>query len=42
MMNDNYDEKIFSIYKQRCESENPYLDEKILRVAYEGTIKYFV
>ena len=34
MMNNNYTEKDFSLYKQRCESENPYLDEDILRVAY--------
>lgn len=36
MMNDNYYEKDFSLYKKRCESENPYLDEEILRVAYEN------
>lgn len=50
MMNDNYDEKGFSLYKQRCESENPYLDEyldeEILRVAYDNdhllpTISFF-
>lgn len=35
-MNDNYDEKDFSLYKQRCESENTNLDEEILRVAYEN------
>ena len=38
MMNNNYNEKYFCLYKQRCESENPYLDEDILRVAYEKAL----
>lgn len=35
-MDNNYNEKDFCLYRQRCESENPFLDEEILRVAYEN------